>query len=209
MRSFLGLLAGVSVLGVASLSHAQCSKDTDCKGDRVCEGGACVAPPAGAPAAAADPAAPPAAAPAAATAPMTAPAAQPPLAAQPVYEPAADEPPPVRLKPKRHSTGMMAGGIVMVSFTPIALLVSLVANAQQNACESGGYYYDGGSLSSDEYSNCDRFDASIYGGALSAVVLLGVGIPLIVIGGKREPAVARVTPWASPQAAGLKLNVDL
>ena len=140
---------------------------------------------------------------------MPAPAAQPALAPAPVYEPPPDEAPPITLKRKRHSTGMMAGGIVMVSFTPIALLVSLVANAQQNACESGGYYLNSAGYEGDDYTNCDRFDASIYGGALSAVVLLGVGIPLIVIGGKREPAVARVSPWASPQAAGLKLNVDL
>lgn len=104
---------------------------------------------------------------------------------------------------------MMAGGIVMVSFTPIALLVSLVANAEQNSCETGGYYYDGTGNGITDHTNCDRYDASIYGGLVSAAVLLGVGIPLIVIGGKREPAMARVSPWASPQAAGLKLNIDL
>jgi hypothetical protein len=87
--------------------------------------------------------------------------------------------------------------------------VSLVANNQQNSCETGGYIYNGSGFSSDNYTDCDRYDASIYGGAISALVLVGVGIPLIVIGGKREPAMARVSPWASPQAAGLKLNVDL
>jgi hypothetical protein len=175
----------------------------------VCEGGACVTPPAADPAAAPPAAAAPAAG-AAATAPVSeAPAAQPPLAAPPVYEPVADEPPPVARKGKRHSTGMMAGGIVMVSLTPIALLVSLVANTQQNACETGGIYYGGSGTFYDDDTNCDRYDASIYGGAISALVFVGVGIPLIVIGGKREPAVARVSPWASPQAAGLKLNVDL
>ncbi len=178
----------------------------------MCEGGACVTPPAADPAAAppAAAAAPPAAGAVAAPAVAEAPAAQPPLAAPPVYEPVADDPPPVARKGKRHSTGMMAGGIVMVSLTPIALLVSLVANTQQNACETGGLYYGGGSGTYyDDDTNCDRYDASIYGGAISALVLVGVGIPLIVIGGKREPAVARVSPWASPQAAGLKLNVDL
>jgi hypothetical protein len=210
LRSFLGLLAGVSVLGVASLSHAQCTKDTDCKGERVCEAGACVTPalppaPAAPVGAEAAPAAGPAVAPVPAAA---APAAPPPVAAAPMYEPPPDEE-PVKLKPRRHSTGMMVGGIVMVSFVPIALLVSLVANAQQSSCESGGYYYSSGSsITVDD--NCDKYDKSIYGGAIVAVALLGAGIPMIAIGAKREPAAtARITPWASPQAAGLKLRLDL
>lgn len=107
---------------------------------------------------------------------------------------------------------MMVGGIVMVSFVPIALLVSLVANAEQSSCESGGYYFNstGTSSSYGSFSNCDAYDKTIYGGAIAAVALLGAGVPMIVIGAKREPAaVARVTPWATPQAAGLKLRLDL
>ena len=176
----------------------------------MCEAGACVTPalppapaaPAGAEAAPAAPAAP-------AAAPSEAPPpAQPPLAPAPTYQPAPEEE-PVKLKPRRHSTGMMVGGIVMVSFVPIALLVSLVANAEQASCESGGYYYSsGGTYSVD--SDCDKYDKSIYGGAIVAVALLGAGVPMIAIGAKREPAAtARITPWASPQAAGLKLRLDL
>ena len=44
--SWLGLGAGALVLFVTSVSHAQCTMDNDCKGDRVCEQGQCVAPPA-------------------------------------------------------------------------------------------------------------------------------------------------------------------
>src|SRR5688572_19420770 len=160
LRSFLGLLAGVSVLGVASLSHAQCTKDTDCKGERVCEAGACVTPalppapaaPVGAEAAPGAPAAPAVAADAA-----TPPPAQPVATAPaPVYALPPEEE-PIKLKPRRHSTGMMVGGIVMVSFVPIALLVSLVANAEQSACESGGYYYSSGSSISVD-TDCDKYD---------------------------------------------------
>jgi hypothetical protein len=105
---------------------------------------------------------------------------------------------------------MMVGGIVMVSFVPIALLVSLVANAEQSACESSDYYYDGSSFSTYGGTDCDKYDKTIYGGAIVAVGLLGAGVPMIVIGAKREPAaVARVTPWATPHAAGFKLRVDL
>jgi hypothetical protein len=132
-----------------------------------------------------------------------------PLGARPTYEPSVEDEPARRTKGKRHSTGMMAGGIVMVSFVPIALLVSLVANAQQTACEAGDYYFDSSGSFQSSYSSCDEYDPTIYGGVIAAVALLGAGIPMIVIGGKREPAVARVSPWASPQAAGLKLSLDL
>lgn len=99
---------------------------------------------------------------------------------------------------------MMAGGIVMVSFVPIALLVAMVANLEQSACEGGTYFSGSGS------TNCGRFDATIYGGLITSAVLLGAGIPMIVIGGKKEPVgTARLTPWASPHGAGLGLRLDL
>jgi hypothetical protein len=106
---------------------------------------------------------------------------------------------------------MFAGGIVMVSLTPIALLASLIANNEQNACESGGFYYDGSDGTFNDSSDCGAYDKTIYGGIIGGVVLLGAGIPMIVIGGKREQpgAEARVTPWASPQSAGLKLSLSL
>jgi hypothetical protein len=107
---------------------------------------------------------------------------------------------------QRHSTGMMAGGIVMVSFVPIALIVTMVANLEQSACESGSYYSGDGTSG----VNCDRFDPTIYGGLLTSAALLGAGIPMIVIGGKKEPlGTARLTPWASPHGAGLGFRVDL
>jgi hypothetical protein len=98
---------------------------------------------------------------------------------------------------------MMAGGIVMVSFVPIALLVAMVGSLEKTACSSDLYY---GSAQSD----CGRFNGSIYGGLLTAGVLMGVGIPMIVIGGKREPlGSARLTPWATPHAAGLGFRIEL
>src|SRR3954462_15014068 len=72
-RLVVGLLGGMSCLLVPSLSHAQCSKDTDCKGERVCEAGACVAP-SSPPAASSEPAAAAPAPPAPAPAPVAAPA---------------------------------------------------------------------------------------------------------------------------------------
>jgi hypothetical protein len=110
---------------------------------------------------------------------------------------------------QRHSTGMMAGGIVMVSFVPIALLAAMIANLEQSACEGGTYYSAGGTYGT-QGTNCGRFDATIYGGLLGSAALLGAGIPMIVIGGKKEPVgLARLAPWASPHGAGLGLRVDL
>jgi len=104
---------------------------------------------------------------------------------------------------------MMAGGIVMVSFVPIALLVSLVANLEQDACETGGRYFSTDPARVQD-TNCGRFDATIYGGLIAAAGLAGAGIPMIVIGGKREPiGTASVTPWATQGAGGLRLRLDL
>lgn len=196
----------MSCLVFASLSHAQCDKDTDCKGDRVCEAGVCVSPP---------PAAAPAPEPALAPAPAPAPAPAAPLAepSRPISTATmADEPRDTKPRRdwKRHSTGMMAGGIVMVSFVPIALLAAMVADLQQTACEAGGTY----SLNTNRtsHTDCDRYDATIYGGIISGVVLLGAGIPMIVVGAKREPLAGgsvKLAPWATPSAAGLRLHLDL
>jgi hypothetical protein len=107
---------------------------------------------------------------------------------------------------RRHSTGMMVGGIVMVSLTPVALLVSGVAAIGKGVCEVGD---------DDTFSTCDdAYNPTIYGALVSAAVLLGVGIPLLVIGAKKEPAddsgaSATISPWATPSAAGVGLRIDL
>src|SRR3954467_12292459 len=44
MSHLLRALVAVSVLAVPGVALAECTKDTDCKGDRVCERGVCVAP---------------------------------------------------------------------------------------------------------------------------------------------------------------------
>src|SRR5687768_15836360 len=84
VRAILGGLAALLLHGVAA---AQCTKDTECKGDRVCDAGKCTSPlpaapppppgPAAAPPPAGEPSAAPAGEPAAA-------AVAPPPAAQPV-----------------------------------------------------------------------------------------------------------------------------
>jgi hypothetical protein len=193
---FVGLLGVGSVLFWSSVAEAQCTKDTDCKGNRICEAGVCTDAAGGAPAP--EPA-PPAPAPVGAPAPVAAP----PPASAPVTAPAPQAPPPTPAKGERHSTGMMVGGIVLVSLAPIALITSLTANIQKSNCELGEAYLDG-------FGNCDQYDATIYGGLIAAGAFTAIGIPLIIIGARREPAqTATVTPWATPHGGGLGLRVDL
>ncbi|HKY39081.1 MAG TPA: hypothetical protein VJN18_24250, partial [Polyangiaceae bacterium] len=55
-------------------------------------------------------------------------------------------------------------------------------------------------------------DGYILGGLISAVILTGVGVPLIVIGNRKEPAspkkFAKVSPWVGRQSAGLSLRFE-
>jgi hypothetical protein len=102
---------------------------------------------------------------------------------------------------ERHSTGMMVGGIVMLSLAPIALLTSGIARISKGICDVG-----------DSRGCDDDYDPTIYGALLTGVVLIGVGVPLIVIGAKKEPVeatTATISPWATPDAAGVGLRIDL
>jgi hypothetical protein len=213
LRSLVGLVMGTCVLLAVGVAQAQCTKDTDCKGDRVCDGGSCVAPsnapaPAGTPAAVPPAAVAPTAVAPAAVAPPVAPA---PVAPVPVVAAPARDPAPELPRRRRHSTGMMVGGIIMVSFSPIALIAAGVANAQQTTCEAGGYYLGSNGISTYDYDNCSAYDKTIYGGLILGLGLLGAGIPLIVIGGKKVPAepTATLTPWATQSAAGLGLRLEM
>jgi len=192
-RLALGLVGGaLAGLFFTSEAHAQCTMDTDCKGDRICENGACVSPPVVAGGAA----------------PSNVVGTRPPATATPYVAPRSTKVVDTRPPMQRHSTGMMAGGIVMVSFVPVSLLVVMVASIQQSVCEHDTYSSTSGTLM--DRTDCGRYDPTIYGGLFTGAALLGIGIPLIVIGGKKEPVgTARVAPWASPHGAGLGLRVDL
>lgn len=114
---------------------------------------------------------------------------------------------PAKPRMQRHSTGMMVGGIVMTSMAPLALIISLIADTEQNSCE-GGWFGNYDTEADDR--NCARYDKTIYGGLIVGGVLLSAGIPMIVIGGKKEPVgTASVNGWVSPQGGGLGLRVDL
>ena len=181
-----GVSVAVALCLSSSLARAQCTMDTECKGDRVCEEGKCVAPAAvspPAPSAAARPAAPPVSAPPAA-----------PVAALPP----APAPTPEKPEMRRHSTGMMVGGIVMTSMAPLALFTAAIYGLANAVCDH----------------DCEAYETTAKLSLISAVVLAGVGIPMIVVGAEKVPvesgsATARIGPWATPHAAGLGFRLDL
>ena len=223
-------LSGVAALLLSGAAAAQCTMDTDCKGDRVCEGGKCTAPLPPAPAApsgAVDPSAPPASEPpgqgaepppAEAAAPVAAPppapvAAPPPRRAAPQRVVAAVPDEPVT---QRRSRPLMVTGIVMVSVGPLALLGALAAhNSQDNCDEQLQQDYPDLMVPTSErhrLERCDGYSVPLYVLGIGGAVLIGGGIPLIVYGGKNMPvknAGLEVSPWASPRAGGLKLRLTL
>jgi hypothetical protein len=226
------------VLLVCGLASAQCTKDTDCKGDRVCEAGKCTspqlppAPPAppgespGAEAAGTEPGqAAPAATPgeaAAEPAPSTAREPSVNLEVQPTSgaapagatTPLGQDEPQTR---RRNRTAMVAG-IVMVSVGPIALLGALAAKNGQEKCddELQRDYPDHRLPPSERYrvDECDGYTVPLYVFGIGGALLSVGGIPLIIYGGKSLPkkaatATVRVLPWAGPESTGLKLRLDL
>lgn len=227
-RAVWALGSGALVLVCSTLAHAQCTKDVDCKGDRVCEGGQCTSPV---------PAAPPAAAPGEPVngEPVTldeSPATEGQSAPPPAVEgPTAEVPsripviPPEAVEPlgadepavRRRSRGMMIGGIVMVSIGPLALLGALSARNSQENCDSAleDQYpnhvvpaYD-----EPELERCDGYTLPIYLLGIGGAVLVGAGVPMIIYGAKNVPTKpasrAQLLPWATPQSGGLRLRLTL
>src|SRR5882724_12469313 len=123
VRVLAGFSGGVACLLFAAASQAACSTDNECPGAQVCENGACVAPP---PVAAPAPPAPAVAAP-----PASAPAPTP-VARSIAAEPSEAMPMDVttRRDPrgKRHSTGMMVGGIVITGLAGIPLSIAFLGS---------------------------------------------------------------------------------
>ena len=87
---------------------------------------------------------------------------------------------------------MFVSGIVITSLAPVGMIVTGFGMM----CGLTEGSKDCGSL--------------LLGGLAATGVLLGVGLPLLLIGAHREPvATARVMPWVTPHGAGLGLRFDL
>jgi hypothetical protein len=215
LRSALCGCAFGGVLLAASVVHAQCTKDTDCKGERVCDAGVCTAPAAPAPdpngwgvsADAPEAAESPAAASPAAAVRKPPSASASPRELQPSIA-ASDESPP-KPKMERNSTGMMAAGIVMVSISPIPLIAGLLYSAHATVCRGSD-----AAIGDDDYDpDCSHYNTAAIVYTFTSLALLGAGVPMIVIGGKRVPAKqpwqAAVVPYATPSGAGVSLRLEL
>ena len=213
-RAFWAVSFGASLLLASALAQAQCTKDIDCKGDRVCDAGKCKSP---APPVAASPGTPEGATPPASAEPASAPAPQ---AAPTVQAPAAATAPlgPDEPEVRRRSRTAMVSGIIMVSVGPLALLGALAAkNAQDNCDQTLDRDYPTHMLpTSEKYrvDDCNAYSVPFYAFSISGAVLIAAGIPLIIYGAKTVPAQPtagslRVLPWASPDSGGLKLRLEL
>lgn len=179
------------VLCSSGLARAQCSKDTECKGERICEDGQCVAPPPGAapavvPAAAPPPAAQAAVAPPAAAAPTD-------RAREPDVHFFDEEWPRSRKPPKRiGNPALMTAGIIVTAAGPTLWMVGLFTTP----CDRSSHDCDPG--------------ARMAGFFLGGLALIGGGIPMIVIGAKRVPVGhLSAVPWVGPRESGLQLRLDL
>jgi hypothetical protein len=204
------------VLLASALAHAACTKDTDCKGDRVCDAGKCTSPPD------ATPGTPPATDGASAT---PAPAA-PPLTPTPQQVAPTPAVPAVAMAPlgpdepqeRRRSRPAMIGGILMASVGPVALLGALVAKNSQDNCDQRLQqdYPDNVLPTSEKYrvDNCNAYSLPIYIFGIGGAVLIAAGVPLIIYGAKSVPAPPKsgslhVLPWAGRDSGGLRLRLDL
>ena len=204
-----------ALMGSGTWARAQCTKDTDCKGDRVCDAGQCTAPAPASPelspapgAAAAESANPATAAPA------------PPMVQLAPVQPVAPLGPlaPTDQPMRRRSTPMMVGGIVMTASGPVVWLVGLilVTSAHMSCLGNSSYHgdtYGYSAVQASELNACrNRAANQSYGVLIGGAVLIGAGIPMIVYGAKKVPdtsLTASVAPWLAPGQAGLQLRVDL
>lgn len=111
-RAFGVALVGVAMF-VSGVARAQCSKDTDCKGDRICNDGRCTAPSES--------------------------AGQSPATQQPqLLEQATEKP---KVKKRIGNPGLMVGGIVLASAAPIVLAVGIVTTpCDASRCDFGSRF---------------------------------------------------------------------
>lgn len=187
---FAASAALFSLLCFAHAAAAECTKDTDCKGSRVCEQGQCVA----------DEETPGEADNSAATTETAA------STRQSSDETQRDDYPPLNTGgTRRRSTGLMVTGIVFTATGAFSGLValSLIINRMKCNDPNEALVYD--------KSTCDTLADLTLATAIGFVAFAGVGVPMIIIGAGRVPnqqATRRLmlTPWASAHSGGLSLS---
>jgi hypothetical protein len=203
-RGAFAAAMGCMVVHWASSAHAQCTKDTDCKGDRICNDGACMdpTPPAAlAPLPAPEP--PAAIAPPAPTSPGAIPDAIPDASRAPRGdESAAREESAVATEPR--SPAMATTGLVLTALGTVSLVTTAILAgkgvADQNASESAFCSDNICSRAADTQRSAG--DTLVSAAMLSGIItaaLLGTGIPLFFVGRHQVPAHGQGAAWWVPQ----------
>jgi hypothetical protein len=104
---------------------------------------------------------------------------------------------------QRHSKGLMIGGIVLVSLAPVGFAVALMSSLSKGLC----------SIDNPDRQGCDGYDTVTTVALIGGLGCVAAGVPMIVIGAKKEPAdpwaTATVSPWATRNAAGLGLRIEM
>jgi hypothetical protein len=191
VKSWVGGWAAASLL-VASGARAECGKDTDCKGDRVCNHGECVEPEA--------------------VSRETEPRLSEPRVIAVDSRPREDqERRRAELDVSYHprSVPLMVGGIVLIVAAPV-LLVGGGSLSQQTKDECRASHTAGAARDACDDDNRKRVTNILLG----SVALLAVGIPLTFVGAKgvRDDNLgpeALLVPYATPNQGGLALRLRL
>lgn len=202
----------VALVLASARARAECTKDTDCKGDRVCDAGKCTAPKRSTPA-------PSTGAGNADAATAAGPGAGAVSAAPSLATPLVPEAPPKREEPPvpRRSRFAMTAGVFMVSIAPFALIGAAVARNSQSDCDAAidRDYPDHRLPTSQKFrvDQCNGYSTPIYVLAIGGGALAAAGIPLIIYGARRVPTHAsaslQLLPWAGRQSGGLGLRLEL
>jgi hypothetical protein len=164
-RALAGVAVVIAVSCAAGRAGAQCTKDTECKGDRVCRDGACADPT-----------------------PAAAPVGERPPAA--TTEPVATEP----RSPAMRTTGIVltvAGGASLVA----AVVLAIDAASERHTLDATCPSHICPSSQSSLISESDTLASASTVTAICAVALLGAGIPLYFVGRHEVPASRRSAWW--------------
>jgi hypothetical protein len=195
------LVATLGLLGWASSAGAQCTKDTECKGDRICNEGACMAPPAARQALApqgpsfvigADPApAPPSAGATVGGGSLPA------RSFVPATEP--------------HDPTMAAIGLVLTGMGAATLVttVILLAKGAADHRASLNAFCDNDACAAAADAQNSAGEALLTAGTvtgLATIALLGPGISLFLVGRRQVPARSQTAAWWVPQRVSTDLR---
>jgi hypothetical protein len=182
-----GALVVAAAISTSAFARADCSKDTDCKGDRVCNAGVCVE-----------------------GAPSTAPAAPPPVATAPavIVMPAAPQSQMASRKTRNAGIGLFIAGLVMD-----AAGTALYVGGKTSSCkQETPFGYTSSSfiaMHGSSYPPCSTVWKVGIGFWIAGALATGTGIALWAVGGAQEPVPAptataklRILPYADLGPSG-------